>query len=387
MPKPRGAPGAIQNRYLSLAAAGEIESDPSQIAAAEKLDAVASALAAWEPPSSGLMSVFGRRRRTQVPRGLYLHGSVGRGKTMLMDLFFQTIDFKPSRRIHFHEFMAEVHEQIGEARKTVDGDPIPHVGRRLARSARVLCFDELHVTDIADAMILGRLFKVMFEAEVVVIATSNAAPHELYRNGLNRQLFLPFIGLIEQFMVVHELEAAKDYRLSKLAGEPLYFQPADAPARAQIDRLWQRLTGGQAPMPVDLTVKGRTLHVPASAMGVARFGFGDLCEKPLGSLDYLHVAHAFHTVIIEDIPILTPNRRDVARRFINLIDTLYDNRVSLIASAAAEPDDLYRSGDGAELFQRTASRLIEMRSEAYQEERASRAAASASGGVGAGDEV
>jgi cell division protein ZapE len=216
-------------------------------------------------------------------------------------------------------------------------------------------------------MILGRFFKVVFERGVVIVATSNAHPSELYRNGLNRQLFLPFIDLIEDHLDVLELQAAKDFRLHKLSGQPLYFTPADAAARSELDRHWARLAGSDAYESAEIEVKGRKLHVPRTApgMGVARFAFTDLCENPLGSIDYLALAQAFHTILIDDIPRLSPSRRDVARRFINLIDTLYDSRVSLIASAEAEPDELYPSGDGADLFTRTASRLMEMRSEGY----------------------
>ena len=213
--------------------------------------------------------------------------------------------------------------------------------RTLAAKARLICFDELHVTDIADAMILGRLFRDLFAAQVVVVATSNVPPGELYKNGLNRALFLPFIDLIAQHMDVEELLAAKDFRLEKLVGRPLYFTPADAHAKAEMDRLWSELTGNHPGAPLDLDVKGHKVHVPLASMGVARFAFADLCAKPLGANDFLHVAHAFHTVLIDGIPSFGNVQRDVIRRFINLIDTLYDSRVCLIASAAAEPDALY----------------------------------------------
>jgi cell division protein ZapE len=330
------------------------------------------ALSAWRPAQSGLAALF--RKPTAPPRGLYIHGSVGRGKTMLMDLFHEEVAFSPKQRSHFHEFMAEVHERIGAARRTLEGDPIPVVAGEVAKNARLLCFDELHVTDIADAMILGRLFRHLFTQGVVVVATSNASPGELYKNGLNRQLFLPFIDLIEDHMDVLELKAAKDFRLDKLAGRPLYFTPADAAARSELDAHWERLTGHHTPAPIELEVKGRRLHVPLAAMGVARFSFSELCERPLGALDFLRIAHAFHTLLVEGIPVLGPSRRDIARRFATLIDTLYDNRVCLIASAEAEPAALYPSGEGAELFQRTASRLMEMRSEAYLSARGARAA-------------
>jgi cell division protein ZapE len=271
--------------------------------------------------------------------------------------------------------MAEVHDRMAAARKQLPGDPIPHVSAALAAEARLLCFDELHVTDIADAMILGRLFKALFEAQVVVVATSNIHPRQLYKDGLNRQLFLPFVALVEKQMDIEELLAAKDFRLDKLAGKPLYFTPANAPARAEMDRLWCELTGNHPGAPVDLIVKGRKVRVPLASMGVARFSFAELCGQPLGALDYLHIAHGFHTLLIDEIPIFKREQREVARRFVNLIDTLYDNRVCLIVSAAAEPGALLQFADGAGvLLERTVSRLIEMRSQAYLAGRSERLA-------------
>jgi cell division protein ZapE len=261
--------------------------------------------------------------------------------------------------------MAEVHERIAKSRADVPGDPIPHVADEIASEARLLCFDEMHVTDIADAMILGRLFEALFAAGTVIVTTSNATPSELYKNGLNRQLFIPFIALIEKHLDVVELGAKKDFRLDKLSGLQLYFYPADTAAKSSLDAHWSRLTGNRPGKPQTIEVLGRKVAVPLSSMGVARFDFEDLCAVPLGANDYLHLAHAFHTILVDNIPLLTPERRDVARRFITLVDTLYDNRICLIASAAAEPSALYRKGDGAELFERTASRLTEMRSEAY----------------------
>jgi cell division protein ZapE len=351
-------------RYRELVASGEIQPDAAQQWAAQRLDALAQSLSDWWRGPGGLWSLFARTA-TRVPRGLYIHGAVGRGKTMLMDLFFASLTFQPRRRLHFHEFMAEAHEHIATARKDAPGDPVPHVARQIAATTRLLCFDELHVTDIADAMILGRLFKVLFGEGVVVVATSNAHPSELYRHGLNRQLFLPFVDLIEDHMDIVKLVAAKDFRLEKLADRPLYFTPVNESSRAELDKIWLQLTGSDAGHPTELEVKGRKVLVPLAARGVARFRFADLCEKPLGSLDYLHIARVFHTLVIDGIPVLNPGRRNEARRFINLIDTLYDHRVGLIASADAEPSALYPSGDGADLFQRTASRLMEMRSEAY----------------------
>jgi cell division protein ZapE len=356
--------------YRAHLATGELEADAAQLDATESLDRLARELDDWRPRRGHLRSLFARRRA--APKGLYIHGGVGRGKTMLMDLFYETSSFAPKGRVHFHEFMAEVHARIGVSRKRQQGDPIPHVGRQFAAEAALLCFDELHVTDIADAMILGRLFKVLFEQQTIVVSTSNVPPNDLYKNGLNRQLFLPFIDLIEEHMQVLELKAAKDFRLDKLAGTPLYFTPVDAKARAEMDGLWLRLVGHSAGAPLDLDVAGRTVRVPLAAMGVARFPFSALCERPLGALDYLHVAHAFHTVLIDAIPALRPAQRDVARRFVNLIDTLYDNRVCLVASADTEPNELYPAGDGAFLFERTASRLMEMRSQAYLDGRMQR---------------
>jgi len=365
--------GRVLEHYERRLSLGEIGPDEAQRRAAVRLDKLAAELAGWRPPRPGFLARMLRNGAT-APRGVYMHGAVGRGKTMLMDLFYEATDFAPKRRLHFHEFMAEVHERIARGRATTDGDPIPFVAAELAADAGLLCFDELHVTDIADAMILARLFKVLFERDVVLVATSNAHPERLYWNGLNRQLFLPFIEMLERELDVIELKAAKDFRLEKLAGRQLYFWPCDARAGAAIEDHWQRLTGHHPAAPATLEFKGRSLRVPLASMGVARFTFADLCERPLGAADYLHIAHAFHTVLIEGIPVLGPAQRNEARRLINLVDTLYDNRVCLIASAAAEPRRLYPAGDGASLFERTASRLMEMRSEAYLAGRATRVA-------------
>jgi cell division protein ZapE len=364
----------LLDTYRTLVADGVIAADPAQASAAARLDEVAHRLRRWRR-REGLAALL--RGSEPAPKGLYIFGPVGRGKTMLMDLFFEATTFRPKRRIHFHEFMAEVHDQIGIARKQVPGDPIPQVARALAAKARLLCFDELHVTDIADAMILGRLFRDLFEAQVVVVATSNMPPDQLYKNGLNRALFLPFIELITQHMDVEELLAAKDFRLDKLAGKPLYFTPSDAAAKAEMDRLWAQLTGNHPGGPVDLEVKGRKVRIPAASMGVARFSFAELCAQPLGANDFLHIAHAFHTVMIDSIPVFTNVTQDVTRRFVNLIDTLYDSRVCLVASAAAEPIELYPAGDMKFLFERTSSRLIDMRSESYLTGRLDRLAAAA----------
>ncbi len=262
-------------RYRARVSAGEMEADPAQLEIAGRLDALATALAGWKRGrGNGLFGLFTRRQPT--PRGLYIHGKVGRGKTMLMDLFFEAVALDAKRRIHFHAFMSEVHDRIGAARKSVPGDPIPQVAAQLARECALLCFDEFHVTDIADAMILGRLFEGLFANDVVVVATSNVPPSGLYRNGLNRQLFLPFIRLIEERMEVVELVAAKDFRLEKLEGLTLYFTPADRAAHKALNSAFTRLTGHWDGKPVDIDVKGRLLRVPQASRGVARFTFDEL---------------------------------------------------------------------------------------------------------------
>ena len=358
-------PETLLERYRAMIRSGEIGRDQAQALAVEKLQLLANRLASYTPPAKADLFSFFTRRSGEAPRGLYIFGRVGRGKTMLMDLFFATVPFAKKRRVHFHEFMSETHDLIAAARKAHSGDPVPLVAEKIAREAPLLCFDELQVTDIADAMILGRLFSVLFERGTVIVATSNAAPWDLYRGGLNRDLFLPFVGLIEAKMEVMELESARDYRLDRLSGASLYFTPLGPQAETQIRKLWRVMTGRDEGRRQTLTVKGRQVEVPEAAMGVARFSFDDLCGKPLGANDYLAIARNYHTLFIENVPILTPARRNEARRFNTLIDALYDQRVGLVVSAAAEPDVLYPAGDGADLFQRTASRLMEMRTEAY----------------------
>ena len=364
-------PGRVWQYYQQRVATGQIEIDSAQAEIVERLDELAVALEGHRSERSSPLSIFRVTKRApqKALRGLYIWGSVGCGKTMMMDLFHLAVAYGPRRRVHFNQFMAEAHERIARGRATTDGDPIPFVAAEIAGEAQLLCFDEFHVTDIADAMILGRLFKALFERGVIVVATSNVPPDRLYWNGLNRQLFLPFVAMLGEKLDVVEIDAAKDYRLDKLQGRQLYFHPADAAAKAEIDAIWIRLTGSEEGNPASVECNGRMIPVPAAASGVARFSFAELCARPLAGPDYLALARAFPTLVIEDIPLLTPDRRNEARRFITLIDTLYDRGTCLVVSAAAEPDKLYPAGDGAALFLRTASRLMEMRSETYLAER------------------
>ncbi len=356
--------GGTFERYRRLVESGELKLDPAQLHAAEKLQRLGADLAQSSVKRFGrVLSPFSRKRR-ETPVGLYLFGGVGRGKTLLLDLFFEEVKFGPKRRLHFQEFMAEAHESIDLARRNA-ADPVEMAAVKIASEAALLCFDELEITDIADAMIVGRLFRHLFDRGVVMVATSNSAPRDLYRGGLNRQLFQPFIRMIEERMEILEVEAAKDYRLERLTGGDLYFVPADESARTAMDACWLRLTGQKRGVPQSLVVKGRNIAVPETALGVARFPFADLCEAPLGPLDYQRIAHSFHTLMIDNIPSLGPEKRNAARRLVTLIDALYDNGVGLIASAEAEPEELHLDGDGGTAFARTASRLMEMRSEAY----------------------
>ncbi|MCC6889813.1 MAG: AFG1 family ATPase [Hyphomicrobiales bacterium] len=367
-------PAGVCACYQALVAAGEIEPDPAQEQVLGLLNELEGRLREHRlaRKSSSLGWLFGKRERRQGPvRGLYLHGDVGRGKTMLMDLFFEASPVRRKRRVHFHEFMADVHERVRGFRELPSRgngeDPIALTAVALAAESWLLCFDEFHVTDIADAMILGRLFKRLFELGVVVVATSNVRPQELYKGGLNRALFLPFIALIEQHMQVTQLAARTDFRLEKLAGHPVWYAPADIAATAALDEAWRALTGGHPGAPHDVAVKGRVVRVPHAAMGVARFSFQELCAQPLAASDYLRIAHEFHTIVLAGVPVMDLSRRNEAKRFIILIDTLYEHAVKLVASAAAEPDRLYLAEEGyeAQEFNRTASRLIEMRSQAY----------------------
>lgn len=368
------SPQSITARYDALVSSGAIERDPAQVKLLRQLEALAESLGnyrlARKPSALGWLF---SKKNPAPPKGLYVWGSVGRGKTMLMDLFFEALPVRRKRRVHFHAFMADVHERIHDFRQklktgAVKGDdPIAPVAEALAQEAWVLCFDEFTVTDIADAMILGRLFTALFAHGVVVVATSNVEPQHLYEGGLNRALFLPFIALLQERMNVVKLESRTDFRLEKLAGSPVFYTPADENSHAALTRAFKSLTGHEHGKPMTLTVKGHPVEVPQAASGVARFSFDDLCSKPLGAADYLAIADEFETVILENIPKMTFERRNEAKRFIMLVDALYDTKVKLLASAEAEAPELYHADSGREAFEfdRTVSRLIEMRSEEY----------------------
>ncbi|WDI33006.1 cell division protein ZapE [Hyphococcus flavus] len=361
-------------RYLELVETRALESDPAQEEAAERLHALSEALQNYRGPKQ---SWFSKSQKT--PQGIYLWGGVGRGKTLLMDIFYNNTCFEKKRRVHFHEFMAEIHERIAAWRASDMGekkkhrafnrdspdDPMPPVAHDIAQDALLLCFDEFHVTDIADAMILGRLFTALFENGVVAVATSNRHPDDLYKDGLNRQLFLPFIDLMKSRFDILELKAVHDYRLAKLKQAPVYYQPLGADADNAMDASWKNMISGAHEHPETISVKGRTLKAPRAARGAARFDFSALCEQPLGASDYLALIRRYHALYIDRIPTMGADKRNEAKRFSTLVDTIYDAKVKLVCSADGEPDQLYTEGHGAFEFERTASRLMEMRTPDY----------------------
>ncbi|MCX5494324.1 cell division protein ZapE [Kaistia dalseonensis] len=366
----------VTDGYDELVRKGAIEDDPAQRALVAKLDGLNQRVAAGRlaNKSSALGWLFGRRASAaDHVRGLYIYGDVGRGKTMLMDLFFERAATEKKRRAHFNDFMADVHARVFKAREAIKSgalknpDPIPPVAADIAADAQLLCFDEFTVTDIADAMILGRLFTQLFAKGVVMVATSNVAPDDLYRDGINRSHFLPFIHLLKEREEIIHLGARTDFRQEKTDRAAIYLTPLGPEADAALDAAWLRLTGTRRGPSSTLTVLGREVTVPQSARGVARFTFDDLCAKPLGASDYLAIAHSFDTVILDHVPVMGEANRNEAKRFITLIDALYDGHVKLIVSAAAEPEGLYGAESGTEAFEfaRTASRLVEMRSHDY----------------------
>jgi len=371
--------GPVQSRLEKRIADGVLVKDDLQTEAAIALDSRLAALAEYEPGAGGVLARF-LGSRTQVPRGLYMYGGVGRGKSMLMDWFYEAAEFTPKCRTHFHAFMLDIHDRINAWRKLdKDGrhasphyvrgagdDPIAPVARAIASEAKLLCFDEFHVTDITDAMILSRLFEALWIKEgVVVIATSNRSPDTLYENGLNRNLFLPFVEMMPDHLIIHAFDGDVDHRLRALKAAPVYHTPLGAEADTAISAAWVRLTRDAAPVKTDLLVQGRTLEFPRTARGVLLSDFENLCESNRSPAEYLEIAQSFHTVIIENVPEMGAHMRNAAKRFVTLIDALYETRTKLVMSAAVEPAELYEKGDGAFEFERTVSRLMEMRTEDY----------------------
>jgi len=347
--------------YQQRVTEGLLRDDPVQRAALPAFERVRKALAERpEQKKGGLRGLFSKSTPAPV-EGLYLWGGVGRGKSMLMDLFFETVPVDRKRRVHFHAFMQEIHGRLHEVRKTGVDDAIKPVAQEVIDAVDLLCFDEMQISDITDAMLVGRLFERLFEAGVAVVTTSNRPPRDLYKNGLNRQLFLPFIDLLQERMVVKELASETDYRQDRLAGSPVYFTPLGSQARAAMDAVWADLAGGKAE-PLTLVVKSREVVLPQFASGVARADFYELCGKPLGAADYLAMAEAVRVLMVDDIPRLSRSNFNEAKRFVTLVDALYEGKVRLICSAAAEPEMLYVEGEGTFEFERTASRLREMQS-------------------------
>lgn len=369
----------VSDKLKAMVAAGDLQPDPVQAHMALRFDALLQAIQAQRPArkSSALGWLFAARKpeKSAVPRGLYIHGGVGRGKTMLMDLFFSLVPIKRKRRAHFHEFMADVHDRIHKHRQklkngeTKQADPVPPVAEALIGEARLLCFDEFSVTDIADAMILSRLFGELFARGCILVATSNVEPDNLYKDGLNRGLFLPFVDLLKKHVDIVALDNGTDYRLEKDEGLPVFRYPLGADADRAMDKAWLRETAGQAAEPSAIAFRGRKIAVPAAAGRAARFSFSDLCERPLGAADYLAVLERYDTIFLDHIPFLGPDRRNETKRFINLVDTIYDHGARLFASAAAAPESLLVAKKGTEGFEfdRTVSRLIEIRSVEYAE--------------------
>ncbi len=365
--------------YRARIAAGLLTADPAQLMAAERLQTLWRQLRGYDPTprpaaNAGLLARFLRLKPAEGandarPNGLYLVGEVGRGKSMLMDLFFDAAEVRRKRRIHFHRFMQDAHARIHAWRrdKPSSDDPIPPLADAIAAEAALLCFDEFQVNDIADAMILGRLFQALFDRAVVIVATSNTTPDNLFAGQPGRDAFLPFIAILKAHLDVLVLDAGRDYRRSRLRGMPTWHVPADRRAEQALDTAFAELTGREPAQAESLVVMGRRLVVPLSAAGVARFDFDTLCGAALGPGDYLALATHYHSLVLDGIPRLSPDNYDKARRFINLIDSLYDHRVKLVASADAMPDQLYQRGEGAKAFERTASRLEEMQSQEYLE--------------------
>ena len=367
---------SVREHYDAMVAAGDVEADSAQLELTNRYDRLIEEICSkrLSRKSSALGWLFGKRKdAAAIIKGLYVHGEVGRGKTMLMDMFFSLLPVERKRRAHFNDFMADVHERIYAHRQahkrgeTRQDDPIPPVADALSQQAWVLCFDEFTVTDIADAMILSRLFSALFARGVVLIATSNVAPDNLYRDGLNRQLFLPFVDILKKHVDVVNLDSRTDYRLEKLDRQPVYLSPLGPETTRRMDAAWAAHKNGSEEKPDAIHIKGRDIVVPRAIPGAARFTFDDLCANPLGASDYIAIAKRYPTLFIDDVPVLDYSRRNEAKRFILLIDVLYDHHARLFVSAEAQPEKLYLAKNGTEAFEfdRTASRLFEMQSAEY----------------------
>jgi cell division protein ZapE len=357
-------PSETEALYRARRADGELNPDPSQDAAIGRLGRLAAELVDYRPAPSGWRARLGLGSAVAPPRGLYLFGPVGRGKSLLMDIFFATAPVAAKKRVHFYQFMQDVHARI-HARRAEKGDPIAPVAAEIAAGATLLCFDEFEVADIADAMILGRLFAALFARGTVMVATSNRAPDRLYEAGLQRERFLPFIALLKKTLVTIELDGGRDYRLHRFAGRKTYFVAHEGAAHRALEAAFADLTGGAEGKPTEIAVLGRRVPVPRAAKGVAWFGFDELCARPLGPPDYLALCQTFHTFVVEAIPVMSRRLRNEAKRFTVFVDTLYEAHGNLVASAEAPPEALYPDGDGSFEFQRTVSRLAEMQSAQY----------------------
>ncbi len=361
----------VRAAYDALIAGGELRADAAQAMVADRLQALAEALE-MPVPKPGLLARLTGAAPPPPPRGLYIWGGVGRGKSMMMDLFFDTVAVAPKRRVHFHEFMLDVHAAMHSAREAAADDPIPHVATWLAARSRLLAFDEMQVKDIADAAIVSRLFTALFAAGVTVVATSNRVPEDLYKDGLNRQLFTPFIGVLRQNCDVITLDGPTDYRLARLGDAQGWHCPNGEAATAALSAIFFSMTDypvedrARVPTETLAIAGGRTLFVPKSLKGVAVFSFARLCRQPLGAADYLAIARRYHTLFLVGVPVMGPENRNEASRFVTLIDALYEYKVKLFVSADAAPDRLYPAGDGVFEFERTVSRLMEMQSLDYR---------------------